>query len=141
VLILRPPGEGRLITICDVDSPPAYPVMVQMNFQTEVVSVLSTLNWSTAQEDYIPSPYISCFKWRRCPHTLIVLAPTDPPSSQIKSDKQKARLLKRKEVSEALQRTREELFAGNFEGYCSSISLLRWKSQVTYGESPQAHRI
>jgi tRNA (adenine58-N1)-methyltransferase non-catalytic subunit len=48
-------GDGRLITICDVDSPPAYPVMVHMNFKQEAVSPLSSLNWSTAHEDYTPS--------------------------------------------------------------------------------------
>jgi hypothetical protein len=50
-------GEGRLITICDVDSPPAYPVMVHMNFKKEALSPLSSLNWSTAQEDYTSSEY------------------------------------------------------------------------------------
>lgn len=49
-------GTGRLITVCDVDSPPAYPVMVHMNFKKEVmVSVLSSLNWATADEEYTPS--------------------------------------------------------------------------------------
>lgn len=51
-------GEGRLLTICDVDSPPAYPVMVNMNFKKEVhASALVSLNWATAQEDYTPSKY------------------------------------------------------------------------------------
>ena len=49
-------GEGRLLTICDVDSPPAYPVMVNMNFKKEMhASTLVSLNWATAQEDYTPS--------------------------------------------------------------------------------------
>ena len=48
-------GEGRLLTICDVDSPPAYPVMTNMNFKKHIsASVLSSLNWATVQEDYIP---------------------------------------------------------------------------------------
>ena len=48
-------GQGRLITICDVDSPPAYPVMTQMNFRKEVTNIMSSLNWATADEDYTPS--------------------------------------------------------------------------------------
>lgn len=49
-------GEGRLLTICDVDSPPAYPVMTNMNFKKDVfISVLLSLNWATVQEDYTPS--------------------------------------------------------------------------------------
>ena len=48
-------GQGRLLTICDVDSPPAYPVMVHMNFRKEVTSVMASLNWATADEEYTPS--------------------------------------------------------------------------------------
>jgi len=49
-------GNGRLITICDVDSPPAYPVMTQMNFPKELIAnVLSSLNWGTADKAYTPS--------------------------------------------------------------------------------------
>jgi tRNA (adenine58-N1)-methyltransferase non-catalytic subunit len=44
------------------------------------------------------------------------MAPTDVPSDEIKSERQKSRLRKRKLVSDALNRTREELFAGEFEG-------------------------
>lgn len=47
-------GEGRILTICDTDSPPAYPVMVQMNFSKEVTKTLTSLNWATSDEDYIP---------------------------------------------------------------------------------------
>lgn len=46
-------GNGRLISVCDVDSPPAYPVTVHMNFKKEVTQVLSSLNWATVEEDYI----------------------------------------------------------------------------------------
>jgi tRNA (adenine-N(1)-)-methyltransferase non-catalytic subunit len=53
------PGNGRLIAICDVDSPPAYPVMTQMNFPKELTAdVLSTLNWATADEAYTPSRFL-----------------------------------------------------------------------------------
>lgn len=48
-------GEGRLFTICDTDSPPAYPVVVHMNFRSEgVKKVLATLNWATADPDHDP---------------------------------------------------------------------------------------
>jgi hypothetical protein len=48
-------GEGRLLAICDVDSPPAYPVMTNMNFKKHIFTlVLSSLNWATVQEDYTP---------------------------------------------------------------------------------------
>ena len=52
-------GNGRLITICDVDSPPAYPVMTQMNFSKELTAdVLSSLNWATADEAYTPRGFL-----------------------------------------------------------------------------------
>lgn len=109
-ILSRMGGEGRLITICDTDSPPAYPVMAQMNFDPKSVSsVLSSLNWATAQEDYTP-----------------VLPPTDVPAEEIKSERQKARLKKRKLVIDALANTREELFAGEFDGLIIASDYAPW---------------
>lgn len=48
-------GQGRVLTICDVETPPAYPVMTQMNFPPEFKSIMASLNWATCQEDYTPS--------------------------------------------------------------------------------------
>jgi len=92
-------GRGRLLTICDVDSPPAYPVTAHMNFSKEVSQVLSSLNWATADEEYTP-----------------IVAPSEPLSGKFKSDAQKSRLNKRKAVADLLLQTREELFSGEFEG-------------------------
>ncbi|KAH9064089.1 Gcd10p-domain-containing protein [Lactarius vividus] len=93
-------GNGRLITICDVDSPPAYPVMTQMNFPKELTTnVLSSLNWATADEAYTP----------------IVLS-ADPARGSYGSEKHKTRLSKRKTASDALFGLREELFSGEFDG-------------------------
>ncbi|KAI0778806.1 Gcd10p-domain-containing protein [Trametes elegans] len=93
-------GQGRLITICDVDSPPAYPVMVQMNFRKEAVTpIMASLNWATADEEYTP-----------------IIASTEPPAGKFKSEGQRARINKRKVASDALMQTREELFAGEFDG-------------------------
>ncbi|KAJ8084519.1 tRNA (adenine(58)-N(1))-methyltransferase non-catalytic subunit trm6 [Marasmius tenuissimus] len=92
-------GDGRLLTICDTDSPPAYPIMANMNFKPNEVSVLASLNWATAQEEYAP-----------------IMAPSDLSQDDIRSNSQKSRLKKRKQVSDALYKTREELFAGEFDG-------------------------
>ncbi|KAJ7610777.1 Gcd10p family-domain-containing protein [Roridomyces roridus] len=98
-ILERMGGSGRLITICSTDSPPSYPVMVNMNFKTETVApVLSSLNWATAMRDYTP-----------------VGPPVDLPSDQIKSERQKSRLNKRRAASDLLNGTREELFAGEFD--------------------------
>jgi len=99
-LLERLGGSGRLITICDVDSPPAYPVMTQMNFPKELTAdVLSPLNWATADNM----------------HTPLVLS-AEPASGSYGSDKHKTRLSKRKTTSEVLFSVREELFSGEFEG-------------------------
>ncbi|KAI0072222.1 Gcd10p-domain-containing protein [Panus rudis PR-1116 ss-1] len=92
-------GNGRLITICDVDSPPAYPVLTQMNFPKSFTSIMSHLNWSTADEEHMP-----------------IIASSEPPSGTFKSDGQRARLNKRKAVTGQLMQVREELFAGEFDG-------------------------
>lgn len=57
-------GDGRLITICNADSPPAYPVVPYMNFDPSVTDVLASLNWATAEEDY-ESGMVShvCMSW------------------------------------------------------------------------------
>ncbi|KAJ7070756.1 Gcd10p family-domain-containing protein [Mycena amicta] len=98
-ILERMGGSGRLITICNTDSPPAYPVMVTMNFNEETVApVLSSLNWATADETHTP-----------------LVPPVDLPPDQIKSDRQKLRLNKRKAALDLLNSNREELFAGNFD--------------------------
>ncbi|KAF9469832.1 Gcd10p family-domain-containing protein [Collybia nuda] len=98
-ILERMGGEGRLITICDTDSPPAYPVMANMNFKPHVTSgVLVSLNWATAEEDYTP-----------------IIPPSDVPQDQIRSERQKSRLNKRKAVTNLLTITREELFGGEFD--------------------------
>ncbi|KAF8808114.1 Gcd10p-domain-containing protein [Phlegmacium glaucopus] len=97
-ILERMGGEGKLITICNTDSPPAYPVLSQMNFASSITDVLVSLNWATAEEDYIP-----------------VLPPSELPEEQIKSDRQKTRLGKRKAISDLLSNTREELFSGEFD--------------------------
>jgi tRNA (adenine-N(1)-)-methyltransferase non-catalytic subunit len=110
-------GEGRLITICDTDSPPAYPVMVNMNFKPSIVSgVLASLNWAAAEEDYTPckSLHISGI---HCIDIWSVIPPSDIPAEQVRSERQKSRLNKRKAVSDLLASTRDELFAGEFDSF------------------------
>ncbi|KAF5388511.1 hypothetical protein D9757_004710 [Collybiopsis confluens] len=98
-ILQRLEGSGTLIAICDTDSPPAYPVVANMNFPPAMVQlVLKTLNWATSEQSYIP-----------------IHAPSDVTEDEIRSDRQKARLKKRKFVHDILENTREELFSGEFE--------------------------
>lgn len=43
---------------------------------------------------------------------------SEPPTGKFKSDGQKSRLHKRKVANDTLMQNREELFAGEFDGYC-----------------------
>ena len=113
-------GNGRLITICDVDSPPAYPVMTQMNFPKELTAnVLSSLNWGTADEahtpSWVPSSNLFLKKTVNASSQIVVLS-AEPARGSYGSEKHKTRLSKRKTTSNALFSVREELFAGEFEG-------------------------
>lgn len=119
-------GEGRLITICDTDSPPAYPVMANMNFKSHVTSrVLVSLNWATAEEDYTPGKrtYLS-YKRRLTYLSSTVIPPSNIPQDQIRSERQKSRLNKRKAVTDQLTNTREELFNGEFDSSVHFLILL-----------------
>ncbi|KAI5120856.1 hypothetical protein M0805_007043 [Coniferiporia weirii] len=99
-IIERLGGEGKIVAICDVESPPAYPILTHMNFGENMInSTLSSLNWATADEDYTP-----------------ILPPSEPESGVFRSERQKARINKRSKVIESLFNTRQELFAGEFEG-------------------------
>jgi tRNA (adenine58-N1)-methyltransferase non-catalytic subunit len=72
-------GHGRLITICDVDGPPAYPVMAQMNFPREMTStVLASLNWSTAEEEYVPGTGSAVVHLAMSPHQIFSVTFTGP---------------------------------------------------------------
>ncbi|TFK41846.1 Gcd10p family-domain-containing protein [Crucibulum laeve] len=96
-ILERMGGEGRVLSICDTDSPPAYPVISHMNFNSSITDILVSLNWATAEEDYMP-----------------IIPPSDIPADQVKSERQKSRLNKRRAVTELLRSTREDLFSGEF---------------------------
>ncbi|KAG9123034.1 tRNA (adenine(58)-N(1))-methyltransferase non-catalytic subunit trm6, partial [Ceratobasidium sp. 392] len=95
-------GTGRCIAITDVDGPSAFPVVSNMNFEPEVSSsILSTINWAAADEDYTP---------------LATTLPVEPAGGQFQSDKERSKLRKRKAVASTLTGLREELFSGEFDG-------------------------
>ncbi|PPQ69782.1 hypothetical protein CVT26_014170 [Gymnopilus dilepis] len=123
-ILERMGGQGKLITICHTDSPPAYPVLDQMNFDPSVKDVLKSLNWATAEEDYVP-----------------ILPPSEAPEGQVKSERQKHRLNKRKAISDLLSNTREELFSGEFDSLLVAseydpLSILERLSPYVAGSAP-----
>lgn len=132
-------GQGRLVTICDIDSPPAYPVMVQMNFRKEAVApIMVSLNWATADEEYTPSEWHGVLAVP-CAYADPVVASSEPPSGKFKSDGQRTRLNKRKVASDTLMQNREELFNGEFDGYAAK--LLHFCCALTVPQSHCGQRI
>ncbi|KAG9102889.1 tRNA (adenine(58)-N(1))-methyltransferase non-catalytic subunit trm6 [Ceratobasidium sp. 370] len=95
-------GTGRCIAITDVDGPSAFPVASNMNFEPQAnLSILSTINWAAADEDYTP---------------LATVLPTEPAGGEFRSDKERSKLRKRKTTASVLTGLREELFSGEFDG-------------------------
>ena len=102
--------------MCDVESPPAYPIVSQLNFDEELVnSVISSLNWATVDEDYTPSKCRSPSMLPSFVTLHVVLPPMEPSSGEFRSERQKQRLNKRKMATDGLFNTRTELFSGEFE--------------------------
>ena len=86
-----------------------------MNFDSKTIDVFASLNWATAEEEYEPSEImIPSFDWTALIRSS-VLPPSDIPGEQIKSDRHKNRLNKRKVISSMLASTRDDLFAGEFD--------------------------
>jgi Gcd10p family. len=54
-ILARLGGEGRVIALIDTESPPAFPVMQQFNFDPQVIKPLASLNWATSLREYSPS--------------------------------------------------------------------------------------
>lgn len=110
-----------MITICDTDSPPAYPVMLHMNFKSEILSkVLCNLNWSTIQVDYKSGECIDFHSTSLFLDTPSAMAV--PAMSEIRSDKHSSRITKRNALSSELMKAREDLFAGEFDAFVISSS-------------------
>ncbi|KAG8730036.1 tRNA (adenine(58)-N(1))-methyltransferase non-catalytic subunit trm6 [Ceratobasidium sp. 414] len=96
-------GTGRCMAITDVAGPSAFPIAASMNFEPQVnsSSILSTINWAEADEDYAP---------------LATTLPTEPAGGEFHSDRERSKLRKRKATASVLTSLREELFSGEFDG-------------------------
>ena len=87
-----------------------------MNYEETLASALSSLNWATAQQDYTPGKCLLSAITANCHFISKVVAPLEPTSGRIRSERQRQRLDKRKSTSDNLTSTRQELFSGEFDG-------------------------
>lgn len=55
-------------------------------------------------------------------YAALVLPPSESAPDEVKSERQRSRMRKRKVNVDALSKTREELFNGNFDAYASIVN-------------------
>ncbi|CDZ97008.1 tRNA(1-methyladenosine) methyltransferase, subunit GCD10 [Phaffia rhodozyma] len=98
-------GKGRILTITDTDSPPSLNILqAQMNFPEEMLAETTcSLNWMTVEESWTP--------------------PDDLDTPLIKAAEKghvgggkNTRIKKKRSARDELLKTREELFAGEWDG-------------------------
>lgn len=102
-LLERMGGDGRIMQLTESDSPPAWPVLEQMNVDRPIVDrVLTWLNWNEAEEDYIP------------------VEPEDIEEDEAGSGKKPNKLAQksRRRLGQRadLNARREELYGGDWDG-------------------------
>jgi tRNA (adenine-N(1)-)-methyltransferase non-catalytic subunit len=103
-MLERMGGEGRLLALNDADSPPAFDLLTYMDLPPSTVNpVLKTLHWASTDKDWTPT---------------LQLEETDEltPTGKMANDRDKQRFRKRKAQFLDLERTRQELFDGDFDG-------------------------
>lgn len=91
-------GEGTVLYITEADSPPQFPIIDLLNMPEEHTTILKYLDWASVDEEHDP-----------------IRAPIEP-EGEYRSEGQKGRYEKRRQIIEAYERLREELFAGEWDG-------------------------
>ncbi|KAF8323713.1 Gcd10p-domain-containing protein [Clavulina sp. PMI_390] len=108
-LLDRLGGQGRVLAITDVLHATSYPVLSNMNFTANQLAPLETaMNWLHTEEDWEPGAN--------------PLSGSIQEISKRKIAREQARLLKRREAFESLQASRDELFAGEWDGLLLATS-------------------
>jgi hypothetical protein len=57
VLISTPAGEGRVLYLSEVDTPPQFPPTDLMNMNEKSMSILEHLDWAAVDEEHVPSQF------------------------------------------------------------------------------------
>lgn len=108
------PGEGRILVINDADSPPDLHILETFNFTPAELEPIASIHWAATEESYIAPD-------------LPMEVPEGTPKN--KSAREQTKIKRRKAVFDKTQQTREEYFAGGFDGcvpsrfdYCSTLA-------------------
>ncbi|UZJ55971.1 hypothetical protein CBS101457_005291 [Exobasidium rhododendri] len=103
-MLERMGGEGRLLALNDADSPPAFDLMTQMNLPpTTIDSVLKTIHWACTEKSWQPSLSVN-------------ESDETTPAGKPANDRDKQRFRKRRAQYNDLERTRQDLWQGEFDG-------------------------
>lgn len=110
----RMAGQGRVMLISDIDSPPDVHLTEAFNFNQAALKPLASLNWAATQPEWAPSDL---------PLELEVAAGAgagagaggEAPSKN-KLQREAAKLKKRKLALEQANAEREDFFRGQYDG-------------------------
>lgn len=115
-------GDGRVLYLSESDTPPQFPILNILNMPAEHISILKYLDWAAADEDHEPSEYMAIIEGSLL-NNHSVRAPFETETGEYRSIGQKERYEKRKNALEAHENLREELFAGEWDGYVSHLKV------------------
>lgn len=105
--LLARAGQGQILVINDVDSPPDLHLLDSFNFSpTTDLSPISSIHWAATERDWSP------------PDLPLELENED--SKKPKNSRDVAKIKRRRGVYEKAKKTREEFFKGGFDG-CVSL--------------------
>ncbi|KAJ9119047.1 hypothetical protein QFC22_003538 [Naganishia vaughanmartiniae] len=106
-------GHGRIYVLTDSDSPPGWPVLEAMNFERKVLDrCLGWLNWSLASEEYTAVDGVDAGDDE---DDEVPVGETEAEKEKREKKLQAKARRKAKQV-EDLERTRDELHCGGWDG-------------------------
>ena len=116
-------GEGRVFIINEHDSAPTLELFMNMNLPPEYIEpVLRAVNWAATERRWRSRECSTGVKHRQLLTTRLVDEPlavdeaTTTPAGKPLGERDKQRLRKRRALFEEHERTRHELFDGEFDG-------------------------
>lgn len=100
-------GEGRLMVISDIDSPPDLHLVESFNFNSEALAPVASLNWAATQPQWTPT---------ELPLEVPKPEPGASASAKSKIQREAAKIKKRRAALSKAAADRGDFFRGQFDG-------------------------
>ncbi|SCV67648.1 BQ2448_5259 [Microbotryum intermedium] len=100
--IERMGGQGRLMIINDFDSPPDIHIVESFNFPPSSLEPIGSLHWGMTEPDWFPAD--------------LPLEVSQATLEKTKNSRDIAKIKRRKAAFDLMQSTRQDFFAGGFDG-------------------------